>query len=416
VADQLAIVGTGSIASGSTTIAVSDPSGLLGQPTQGDGILLVAFSDGATGSNTAFRSDRIAAGAYDYQLVRGGQSSVEDWFLRADNEMPAPPVPVTPQPAQREEVALYPALPSLARQYLLNINGTLDERRGAPDGLPRERVAWARVIAQHDETKPPNVNDGPGLKTNDWGLQLGADFVRADLNGGHWRLGPVLTIGRSTGNAYNNTGSINTGSVSLNGYSLGLNATLVMDNGAYLDVLVQGTRLTDVSANSPLGTSIQTTGWGVSGSIEGGWRLGLSDTVSLTPQAQLYGVRTQLADSSDLYSRIEMPNMSTLVGRVGLKLAYDNRPAQGPYTQLWTRVSAFSTLSGQDASTTFSSSLGTNPTTFQSRAPSAWMSLDAGLTVHATPNTQLYVSLGYQTSFNSQYRGVSGQVNVRVGF
>jgi outer membrane autotransporter protein len=416
VADQLAIVGAGSMASGSTTIAVSDPSGVLGQPTVGDGILLVGFSDGATGTDTAFRSDRIAAGAYEYQLVRGGQSSAEDWYLRADNNTPAPPKPITPQTAQREEVALYPVLPTLVRQYLMSITGTLDERRGAPDNLPKERVAWARVIAQNNETNPPNANDGPGLKANDWGLQMGADLVRADLDAGHWRMGPVITIGRSTGQAYNNSGSFNTGSVSLNGYSLGLNATLAMENGAYLDVLVQGTRLTGVSANSPLGTSIQTTGWGLSGSVEGGWRLGLSDTVSLTPQAQLYGVHTQLADSGDLYSRIEMPNASMLVGRVGLKIAYDSDPKLGPKTQLWARVSALSTLSGRDASTSFLNVAGTNPTVFQSQAPATWMSLDAGIVVNATPNTQINIGLGYQTSFNGQFTGISGQINARIGF
>lgn len=416
LADQLAIVGAGSTASGSTTIAISDPSGVLGQPTTGDGILLVGFSDGATGTNTAFRSDRIAAGAYEYELVRGNQSSDQDWYLRADNNAPAPPQPITPQTAQRQEVALYPVLPTLVRQYLMSITGTLDERRGAPDSLPKERVAWARVIAQHNETSPPNVNDGPGLKANDWGLQIGADFVRADLDAGHWRMGPVLTIGRSTGQAYNSSGSFNTGSVSLDGYSLGLNATLAMDNGSYLDVLVLGTRLTGVSANSPLGTSIQTTGWGLSGSVEGGWRLGFSDTVSLTPQVQFYGVHTQLADSGDLFSRIEMPNASMFVGRVGLKIAYDNASLQGPKTQLWARVSALTTLSGRDASTSFLNVAGTNPTVFQSQAPATWMSLDAGVTVNATPNTQINIGLGYQTSFNGQFTGVSGQINARIGF
>lgn len=416
VADQLAIVGAGSVASGSSTIVVSDPIGVLGQPTTGDGILLVGFSDGATGTDTAFRSDRIAAGAYEYQVVRGGQSSAQDWYLRADNNTPVPPKPVTPQTAQREEVALYPILPSLARQYLMSITGTLDDRRGAPDSLPKERVAWARVIAQNNQTHPPNVNDGPDLKANDWGLQIGADVVRAEIDAGHWRMGPVITIGRSTGQAYNNSGSLNTGSVSLNGYSLGLNVTLAMDNGAYLDVLVQGTRLTGVSANSPLGTSIQTTGWGLSGSVEGGWRLGLSDTVSLTPQAQLYGVHTQLADSGDLYSRIEMPNASMLVGRVGLKISYDSKPIQGPKTQLWARVSALSTLSGRDASTSFLNVAGKNPTVFQSQAPATWMSLDAGVTVNAAPNTQINIGLGYQTSFNGQFTGISGQINARVGF
>jgi len=418
-ADQLAIQGAGNTASGTTTITVADPLGVLGEPTVGDGILLVGVTAGATSTTTAFSAPRIAAGAYEYTLERGGSSSAESWYLRADIDEPQPEVIITPQAAQREEVALYPSLPSLARQYLWSINGTLDDRRGAPDVIgqwDKQPIAWARLIAQHNEFEPDNVNSGPGLKANDWGLQLGADIVRSDTAWGQWRAGPVITIGRSTGSAYNTTGSVNTGSVSLNAYSLGLNATVASHEGAYADLLLLGTRLTGVNANSPLGTSINTTGWAFSGSLEGGWRLPITSNLAITPQAQVYTTTVNLQNSQDAYSLIEMPTQTTVLGRLGLKLSYDNVDAVGPRTQFWARASVLSTLSGKDAETTFLNVAGTNPTNFQSAAPSPWLAIDAAVNVQATANTSIELGIGYQTSFNSQYRGVSGQVNVRFAF
>ena len=419
VADRLAISGAGNTASGTTTITVSDPTGVLGKPTIGDGILLVGVTDGATSTSTAFTAPRIAAGAYEYKLTRGGEDSAESWYLRADANEPQPPVVVTPEASQREEVALYPSLPSLARQYLWSINGTLDDRRGAPDVIgqwDKQPVAWGRLIAQHNETKPGNVNDGPGLKANDWGLQLGADLWRSDSAWGQWRVGPVMTIGRSTGSANNATGSVKTGNVSLNAYSLGLNATVASSQGAYADLLLLGTRLTGVKADSPLGTSINTTGWALSGSVEGGWRLPLNDKFALTPQAQVYTTTVNLSDSADAYSQVQMPTETTVLGRLGLKLSYDNIQATGPRTQLWARASVYSTLSGKDASTSFLNLQGTNATTFQSQAPGTWMALEAAVNVQASDNTSVQVGLGYQSTFDNQYRGIYGQVNVRWGF
>lgn len=417
-ADRLAIQGAGNVASGSTTVTVADPSGLLGNPTTGDGILLVGVTAGARSTTSAFRAPRIAAGAYEYTLVRGGESSAESWFLRADNDQPAPPVIITPAVAQREEVALYPALPSLARQYLWSINGTLDDRRGSPEAIgqwERQPIAWGRFIAQGNERKPGNVNSGPGLKAQDWGLQLGVDLHRGNSGWGQWRVGPVATLGRSTGNAYNTTGTVQTGNVSLNAYSLGLNATLASHEGAYADLLLLGTRLTGVQANSALGTAINTTGWAFSGSLEGGWRVPMTSKLAITPQAQVYVTNVDLNSTKDAFSLIDMPTQTTTLGRLGLKVSYDNVTEHGR-AQFWARASVFSTLSGKDASTSFSNIAGANPTTFQSAAPSTWMALDAAVDVQASKNINIQLGLGYQTSLNSQYRGIYGQVNVRFGF
>ena len=419
VADQLAIEGQGNRASGSTVISVTDPTGVLGRPTVGDGILLVDVSEGATSTTDAFSAPRIAAGAYEYTLNRGGEESAQSWYLRADNDAPAPPVIVTPKVAQREEVALYPALPSLARQYLWSINGTLDDRRGAPDILSQwqeQPIAWGRFVGQGNKTAPGNADKGPGLKTNDWALQLGADVLRSSSDWGQWRVGPVLTLGRSVGGAYNARGTAKTGDVALNAYSLGLNATVASTHGGYADLLLIATRLTGIEARSPLGTSISTTGWAYSGSLEGGWRVAMTDRVSVTPQAQIYSTTVDLNNTADAFSRIDMATNTSLLGRLGVKLAYDNQQAQGPATTFWARASVYSTLAGKNAQTSFLNVLGTNATTFDSQAPGTWFALDAALNVQTSRNTAVQFGVGYQTSFNSQFQGVYGQVNVRYAF
>lgn len=418
-ADRLAIEGAGNSVSGSTTVVVADPMGVLGKPTDGDGILLVDVSGGATSTATAFTAPRIAAGAYEYQLVQGGEDSADSWYLRADEETPQPPVVVTPEVSQRQEVALYPALQSLARQYLWSINGSLDDRRGESDLIARwhsQPMIWTRLIADRIESQPDNADDGPGIKSNDLGFQFGIDVWRGDTEWGEWRAGPVVTIGSSEGSAYFSSGSAESGDISLNAYSLGLNATLATDKGAYTDFLLSGTRLIDVKALSPLGTSITTTGWALSGSVESGLRLPLNERVAVTPQAQIYTTTVNLKDSQDAFSLVQMPTETAVVGRLGSKLSYENAEAAGPRTQFWARASVYSTLSGEAAATSFLNLEGGNTTTLQSRAPSSWTALDTAITVQASKNTQVQAGLGYQSSFDNEYRGGYGQLSMKVGF
>ena len=44
------------------------------------------------------------------------------------------------------------------------------------------------------------------------------------------------------------------------------------------------------------------------------------------------------------------------------------------------------------------------------------MALEAAVNVQATDNTQVQLGLGYQGTFDNQYRGVYGQVSVKIGF
>jgi outer membrane autotransporter protein len=461
IADTLTIHGSGKIASGSTQIGLINTQ-LLGNPTSGDGILLIKATGGAvTGNNTFYYPNRIAAGAYEYQLVKGGTNSPENWYLRADNsaslevaaaygsqpvvdfvppEQPTQqaaqaippvivpniepvPITVTPEPSQRIEVANYPSIASLARLYMLSTVDSFDQRRSdlaqsnGSLGLSHSKTSWGRVLGKSGELRSDDRNQGPGLNARTYAIQLGTDVYRHQAaDGSQTWIGPFMTLGQASGNTYSSNGSFRTGNVLLQGYALGLNATHITAKGLYVDALLQATRLSGVRANSILGSSANTTGWGMTASIETGWKLGVTDHVNVTPQAQLIYNNTQMNDAADFYANIGIPNDSSLLGRLGVKVSYDNMKSSGPATQAWFRLSGLSMLSGRNSQIVFQSPSGNSNVAFSAQTPANWVSVDAGLNVLLSKSSQLSFTLGYDTSMTNAYRGGYGQIGLQVAF
>lgn len=93
-------------ASGTTSIVVRNAGG-AGAATVQDGILLVEAINGATTQDGAFGlGDRVAAGAYEYYLFRGGVSggTEQNYYLRSTIvNVPAPPTPA-PAPSPVDPV------------------------------------------------------------------------------------------------------------------------------------------------------------------------------------------------------------------------------------------------------------------------------------------------------------------------
>ena len=164
--------------SGTAQIMVNNIGG-AGALTTGDGIQLVATINGATTTPDSFvLGERVAAGAYEYNLVRGSLTNGDDWFLKntftppepppppVPPEPPAPPSPPSPGPPSppappgppvppvppappyppsppgppepvlpdyRPEVAVDTAVPSLASQLGLAMLGNYHDRVGEDD-------------------------------------------------------------------------------------------------------------------------------------------------------------------------------------------------------------------------------------------------------------------------------------------
>jgi outer membrane autotransporter protein len=170
--DKLVI--NGGAATGSTALLFTNVGG-PGALTTANGIEVVQAINGATTAAGAFRqgSGELRAGAFDYDLFRGGVSgSPNDWFLRSSFLAPptTPTTPTTPPqppilpskpppnplppgvlfPIIGPELATYGVVQPLARQLGVAILGTLDDRVGdtyEPDGC-----AVAPVVAPAAET------------------------------------------------------------------------------------------------------------------------------------------------------------------------------------------------------------------------------------------------------------------------
>ena len=201
--DRLVISGAGTTATGTTTVHVTNVGG-GGAETTGNGIPVVNAVSGATTAPGAFAlpAGELRAGAFDYDLFRGGVSgSVNDWFLRSDFVVPLVPIgPSLPSNPSVPLVPLGPSLPSspppnplppgvafpiigpelatygvvqpLARQLGLSILGTLDDRMGdtyepdgcavapavAPDSLPTRKPGPALLPARSSRPRSGAVS------------------------------------------------------------------------------------------------------------------------------------------------------------------------------------------------------------------------------------------------------------------
>ena len=85
----------GMSATGNTMVRVTNTGG-PGEETTGNGILVVKATNGATTAPGAFALSvpELRAGAFDYDLLRGGvNGNPNDWFLRSEFVVEPPVIP-----------------------------------------------------------------------------------------------------------------------------------------------------------------------------------------------------------------------------------------------------------------------------------------------------------------------------------
>ncbi|MGN6307287.1 MAG: autotransporter family protein [Mesorhizobium sp.] len=117
ISDKLVI--DGGTASGTTGLAVFNAGG-AGASTVLDGIMVVQATAGATTDSGAFAlNNRVAAGAYEYYLFKGGVSAntEENWYLRStlvtSPESPSPAPAPAPDPGSPGTAEVLPEEPVL---------------------------------------------------------------------------------------------------------------------------------------------------------------------------------------------------------------------------------------------------------------------------------------------------------------
>ncbi|WP_413464056.1 autotransporter outer membrane beta-barrel domain-containing protein [Cupriavidus metallidurans] len=350
VSDRLILSGPAAIASGQTTLQITNLNG-LGALTAGNGIEVISAVNGASTtaqtSKNAFvlAGGHVDAGAYQYRLYAAdAKGSGENWYLRSNGETgetgePTETTPTTepadpPVTTYRAEAALYAALPSQLRQSNLAMIGNLHQRvgdddprsatsgtlSGTPSGTPagRDRRAWARVLTTDvDVSQDGTVS--PKSKGRLTGFQAGTDLLATQ----DWRAG--LYVGQLDGNVSVNgfVGGIanaGAGRNDLHNQYLGFYGTYAGNSGFYADAVLQlgRHRYTVTPASS---SGVETKGDSLLASLELGRAFPLGGSAwSIEPQLQVVHQRIHLDNAQIPGAMVQNDVNSSWLARVGARV------------------------------------------------------------------------------------------------
>ncbi|MFC7399961.1 serine hydrolase [Chelatococcus sp. GCM10030263] len=418
--DRLVI--DGGTATGQTQIIVRPTGG--GAPTIGDGIMLVEARNNASTDPGAFslNGGRVSAGAYDYNLYRGGAAGANDWFLRSSR----PSAGGVSVPDLRPEVAVDLALPSMAARFGLAMLGTYDERLNARSLVAGTSEAgsagWARALGEVGHSGSSGggelgqlqrfASQGPSYDFRFAGFQAGLDLYRSDGNPTPRDVaGLFVGAGHLDGDVDAIYGG-RAGQASMDAYTVGGYWTHTDAAGWYLDAAAQGTFYDQMRANSLLGELLKTSGWGFAASLEGGLPIALGSQWTIEPQAQVIYQQLSLDSGADRYGAVTFGSGGTAYGRIGARLSRDWSMLDGRTINGWARVSLWHAF-GDGASATFATLSGAYPVVFQPGAGGTWAQIGAGVSAPLAANANLFASADYDVGLGDQ-KGHS--VGGRLGF
>ncbi|KAB0567707.1 autotransporter outer membrane beta-barrel domain-containing protein [Brucella pituitosa] len=404
------LVINGGQAGGTTSVLVNNTGG-PGEQTTADGIRLVQVTNGGTTTNDAFTlGQRVTAGAYEYQLFRGGRTDSNDWFLRSHIiDTPTAPATEGPEiPLYRPEVALYAPIPAIARQMGLATLGTLHERVGEEEnlrGVPQSRTyvngAWGRMFGEHFSNRWGGSVDA-SAKGDLTGFQTGLDILRRTTDSGHRdHAGLYFAYSNYDSSSVRGfaqgTQDLGVGELTLKGPSLGAYWTHFAPSGWYVDAVVQGSWY-DADAVSAYNASLTTNTTGYTASLEAGYpiRFGEDDRWLIEPQAQIVYQYMSVDGSHDQYSRVDWDAGRAWTGRLGARLQYLTRDERGTLWQPYARFNLWHSFSGND--TVF---FGPSSPAIENSFGDTALEIGGGLTVRLKENVSLYGQASYRWSPDS---------------
>lgn len=374
------------------TYLVINNSGGSGALTTADGIKIIEVS-GTSDANSFILASPVKAGAYEYLLHQGGTSAPNDWYLRAylnNSDL-----------LYRRETANYVGAPYLNMEYGFDIAGSLHQR-ASDRNVSREEGIWGRIGGKTQDNRAGRFK----YDTDTWFVQLGADLYNSQNDDMEITAGVMATIGQQNTDSQDTLRklsalSTDTGSIDSKGYSLGGYYTIETHNGAYLDLIGQGTYYRNKYQSD---YNASQSGYGFVASAEVGklWELGSG--LNLEPQAQIMYQYLHLNGFSDEISRIKSVSNSGVRSRVGLKLSQDLDNVK-PYVQLDVVHSLTDAPSVQVADIKLSPDF-----------TKTWWQAGAGLDVRITDYTSIYADARYHHSFNNDLEGYSGHLGIKTNF
>ncbi|WP_225705654.1 autotransporter outer membrane beta-barrel domain-containing protein [Bradyrhizobium cenepequi] len=333
---------------------------------------------------------------------------------------PPPPLlpPPPPTPLIRSEIPGYVLVPAMAQQMGVLSVGTFHKRVGDQallNNFGEVNGAWMRGLGETREQQWSSTIAGinyqlaPKIDGHAWGIQTGLDLFASDNPAGQDRFGLFYTHAEASGTVYGNTLAINgnrSGSLALQGDSIGGYWTHVAPNGWYVDAVTMHTWLSG-GASSDRRFGAGAYGTAMIASLESGVPFSIAPNWSLEPQGQVIWQRVSFNDTSDAFSTIDYQSFDAVIGRLGLRLENTTLVYGTPW-QSFVSVDVWHNFS-RTANVIF------NDRNVATALGGTSLEVRGGLSMQLTATVAAYGSVGYTTNLNDEtLRSVGGNVGVRV--
>ncbi|MCD8141584.1 MAG: autotransporter-associated beta strand repeat-containing protein [Planctomycetaceae bacterium] len=401
----------GGVTTGTTGVVVHNRGGAGAQTDVG--IMIVEARNDATTTNDSFAlsssarnfrigAGTIAAGAYDYSLLRGGNGGAENsWYLVSEENA---------RPEAGNYLVNRDAAESLVFHTMYDRMLGYQEYADPATGERRLDRAWAHV--QYARSTQNSVLPGMNGVTRTFVAQTGLDLWRAESGLGVFSAGAMIGFGTASGKIHADFTPL-PAKANLNGYVAGGYATWFMDrqraDGLYVDAWVQHAWFRNRTSGAGLpGEHFNSRLW--SGSLEAGYAFPLYRTAtaawSVVPTFQVtyngYTAKDFVEATGTAISFTDRDRFLTRTGfRVKGRIAAPGRLPSEPYFEFnWL-------YQGKRHGITM------DQDRVSLRSPQNLYEAKLGIEAEVLKN--LRVGLGVSGQFGkNNYRRLAGQVGIRL--
>jgi outer membrane autotransporter protein len=411
--DKLLLSGASAVASGNTTVHITNAAG-LGAQTTGSGIQIIGTENGASLQPGSFTlaGGHVDAGAYEYRLTQTAQAAA------LQSTLATPTTPTTPTTAYRAEVPLLSALPAQLRQADMAMLGDLRKRTGdegteattSSDSGASRRV-WGRIlrtdpkISQQGTVNPESSGHLTGFQA---GLDLYADHsVKAGIYAGQLE-GNMGVKGFASGQERKDVGFNK-----LRTRYLGVYGSWLDQSGLYADAVLQGAEYRSDLSTTGDAAHARTKGNGWLASLEMGQAFALGRNWYIEPQAQIIYRKLSIDDTALSLATVKNQTDGDWTLRLGARIKGSFTTSAG-VLQSYGRVNVYKASNATDVAS-FAAPGGT--TDIKAKGGYTATEMAAGASLQITPRTNLYGELGklWANGGDSLVKsGVQASIGVKV--
>ncbi|RDI10537.1 autotransporter-associated beta strand protein [Comamonas sp. AG1104] len=411
--DKLLLSGASAVASGNTTVHITNAGG-LGAQTGSNGIGIIGTENGASLQPGSFTlaGGHVDAGAYEYRLTQTAQGAA------LHSTTTAPTTPTTPTTAYRAEVPLLSALPAQLRQADMAMLGDLRKRMGdegtqatTSSDTGASRRVWGRIlrtdpkISQQGTVSPESSGHLTGFQA---GLDLYADqSVKAGIYVGQLE-GDMSVKGFASGVDRKYVGFNN-----LRTRYLGVYGTWQDQSGLYADAVLQGADYRSDLRTAGDTAQARTKGSGWLASLEMGKAFAVTSNWQIEPQAQIIYRKLSIDDTALSLATVKNKADDDWTVRLGARIKGNFATGAG-VLQPYGRINVYKASNTTDIAS-FAAPGGT--TDIKAKGGYTATEMAAGASLQINPRTSVYGELGKLWANGGDSRvksGVQASIGVKV--